>query len=776
MRRGIRAALAVAAWALPSVAAAAEVSASPLPPPRPEALVPAAPARAPLPPRRTFRLANASSPTGITGRMVTQTVEAPGRGNRGASGFGAGEEPVVLVADEVVYESKTGRVIARGNVQVFHGERTLTAPRIVYDSRTGTITAEGPIVLRDPSGATVFADFAELDEELREGLVKGARAVLGEDIRLSAVEARRVDERLSALSKAVYSPCRVCARRPTPLWRIRARRVIQDADTRRIYYRNATFDVLGVPVFWLPWFSHPDPRVERASGFLVPEFSHSSTYGYGIQVPYYWVIDDYSDFTFTPFFTTGDGPLALGEYRRAFAAGDLEVRFSGTSDDYTGENRFHGHVEAVGEFALADFGFGEGFRWGFNAVAVTDDGYLRRYDFSDEDRLTSELYLRRYRESGFFDLAALGFRSLRDEEPSGEIPAALPVFDFREEWGRPVAGGTLSVFASSEMLFREEGVDTSRFTLGADWEREALLPSGVALRGFAEVRGDLFVNDDFGSVEAATEVRLRPLAGIEVRYPLTAGSAGGATHVIEPVAQAVLAPWGLNGDQIPNEDSLATEFDETGLFDVSHFPGLDRAEEGPRLNLGVRYELFGAGPWRFDANLGRVIRAKEADEFSPGSGLDGIVSDWVGAWMVGYDPYVRIRQRMRLSGDLGITRNEIGAELTFWRADLDLSYIFLEADPLIEAPEDREEIIARGQFRLAPNWWLVGNLRRDLGNGEWVQAGGGIRFENECCRVELSVERDFTSAEDSPASTTVALEVRLFTLGNPGRLATDDGS
>ena len=298
--------------------------------------------------------------------------------------------PVALIADTVEYDTVTGRLTASGNVEIHYGERTLTADRIVYNSDTGRITAEGSIVLRDPSGATVFADFADLDAELRDGLVRGARAVMGENIRLSAAEARRVDARFNALSKAVYSPCKVCSDDPTPLWRIRARRVIHDEVEKRIHYQDATFDVLGVPVFWLPWFSHPDPTIDRASGFLVPEFRQSSTYGFGTRVPYYWVIDDTSDLTFSPLLTSGDGGVGVVEYRRAFGSGSFTTAGSLTFNDYQGSNELHGHIEARGEFDLVN-----DFKWGFDGIGVTDRGYLRRYDFSDEDRLTSELFVRR---------------------------------------------------------------------------------------------------------------------------------------------------------------------------------------------------------------------------------------------------------------------------------------------------------------------------------------------------------------------------------------------
>ena len=178
-----------------------------------------------------------------------------------------------MVADEIQFDSQAGTVTAVGNVEVYYGQRTLTADRIIYNDRTGKIRANGDLVLRDPSGATVFADAADLDADLKNGLVEGARSMLDQHTRLAAVEARRVDERYNTLSKAVYSPCKVCSDDPTPLWRIRARRIIHDEQEKVIHYENAYFDVLGVPVGWLPYFQHPDPSVKRASGLLFPEGS-----------------------------------------------------------------------------------------------------------------------------------------------------------------------------------------------------------------------------------------------------------------------------------------------------------------------------------------------------------------------------------------------------------------------------------------------------------------------------------------------------------------------
>ncbi|MEM1345787.1 MAG: LPS-assembly protein LptD, partial [Pseudomonadota bacterium] len=158
------------------------------------------------------------------------------------------DQPVTLLADRVEYDSDAGQVIAIGNVEVFFGQRTLTAARIVYDDNTRRIAAEGDIVLRDEDGTTIFADEADLDADLRDGLIKGAKALLDQQAKLAAVEGQRVDDRYNILNKVTYSPCDVCSDEPTPLWRIRARRVIHDQEDNVVHYESARLEVFGVPV------------------------------------------------------------------------------------------------------------------------------------------------------------------------------------------------------------------------------------------------------------------------------------------------------------------------------------------------------------------------------------------------------------------------------------------------------------------------------------------------------------------------------------------------
>ena len=670
------------------------------------------------------------------------------------------DTPVALIADQITVDSETGRVVAEGSVEVYYGDRTLTAQRIVYDDKTGRIAATGELVLRDKSGVTVFADAADLDADLVDGLVSGARSVMGEHTRLAAVEARRVDERYNTLSKAVYSPCKVCADDPTPLWRIRARRVIHDEEERIIHYEDATFDVLGVPVAWLPYFSHPDPTVKRTSGFLIPEFLNSSTFGYGLKVPYYWVIDEHSDLTFKPFFTTDDGLILDLEYRRAFTNGEIRVSGSATINDYLGSSRFLGHFDSEGTFKTAS-----GIEYGWDITVASDDAYLGRFDYDYGDRLTSEIFVRRYGDGGFFDLSGVYFQSLRDNEPAGDIPRAAPLFDGRYSIDEPLLDGRVGLIGSTYTLVRNRGRDVTRLTLGADWERQAVLNWGLSLTAFAEVRGDMFIFNDDPVAGSGTEARLTGQTGVEARFPLVSDTINGVTHMFEPVAQAIFAPYGGNGMAFPVEDSIVTEFDESNLIDRNRFSGLDSVEEGPRLNLMVRYERISNDGLGFDASVGRVFRVRPVNAFSTGSGLRDTSSDFVASWSASYDPYVQIRHRVRVDDTGAITRNEVASYFDIEPVDLSLGYLFYEADPSIGTATDREEVSGFVGVDLDENWSMTAYAQHDLVAGLFVQYGGGVKYANECCSVEVIVRRTNTASSNNPASTSIGLQVKLFTLG-----------
>ena len=115
--------------------------------------------------------------------------------------------------------------------------------------------------------------------------------------------------------------------------------------------------------------------------------------------------------------------------------------------------------------------------------------------------------------------------------------------------------------------------------------------------------------DDPVSPTASRSARL-PTASVELRWPLvrTTGRADARDRADRPGRST---PTTLGDqDDIPNEDSQLPEFDETNLFSLNRFPGLDRLETGLRANLGVSYTRYDPAGWSLGLTLGRVLRAE----------------------------------------------------------------------------------------------------------------------------------------------------------------------
>ena len=99
-------------------------------------------------------------------------------------------------------------------------------------------------------------------------------------------------------------------------WSIKAKEIIHDKEKKEIVYNNALLKIYNFPVLYFPKFFHPDPTVKRRSGFLQPQFNNSNLLGNSFSIPYFSVLADNRDFTFTPFIFENNLQMFQNEYRQ----------------------------------------------------------------------------------------------------------------------------------------------------------------------------------------------------------------------------------------------------------------------------------------------------------------------------------------------------------------------------------------------------------------------------------------------------------------------------
>ncbi len=670
-----------------------------------------------------------------------------------------------MTADNVSYNATTGILTASGQVLVIYNKTRMEAESISYNRNTGTIEAIGPLRITDPSGAIFMATTASLSADLSAGIIQEARLLLSNRFQISAAEIRRSSDRFNILYRTVGSTCTVNAANPVPIWQIRSARIIHDTEARRLYFEDARFEVLGLPIAFIPNLRLPDPSVQRATGLLYPQIISSDIYGYGIKVPYFVTFGDYADATFTPFATTSGAFLLEAEFRRRFPNGAINIH---------GAFALQGSANDSGDsFLKSDITFTlpSNFELFLDISLASDDAFMRRYGYDDADRLVNQVGLRRFDPNRFLEVSAIFFQSLRDDEVDAEVPFALPSINYRRTWEEALTGGRMGLNASTAGLIRISGRDVARLSASVDWRKDWAAPLGIRATTFAEIQGDIYrVWDDmlFGD---GLLFRLSPSIGADFSLPLSKATKSGALLVLSPVAQFIYTPEMALNDAVPNEDSLQVEFDETNLFGLSRFPGEDQIETGFRANVGVSYRRYDPSGWTIGVDVGQVFRANTSTQFSAGSGLSGKRSDILAAVSFELPPKYRLVSRLLVAPDAGIRRAETEIALDLNRLDLEATFVFLAADVVADSPIDRSEANIAMGYEISDNWFTSASLRRDLLGNENIYGEIGLVYANECVEVAVSLSRRFTTSNNVPPDTNFDVSVKLagFGGGTPRR-------
>ena len=680
--------------------------------------------------------------------------------------------PVSLSADEMQYNQNNTIVTAQGNVEISQTGKTLIADTVTYDRTNNKIGASGNVILHNSNGDVYFADKMEITGDLKNGMIEDFKAILADKSRFAAARADLVDDKTLTLNNAVYSPCKACEEDPTraPLWQIKAVKVVHNREEKIIEYSNAWMEFSGIPVMYIPYLSYPDPTVKRKSGLLPPSFGGSSDLGGIFKQPVFYVIDDHSDTTITPIIT-GNGENALaGEYRKRFADGSLSVDGSFSR---SAENNNLGHISAQTEFDID-----RTWRWGLDANRTWGDTYMRRYGFNRAATLTSRAYIEGFRGKNYAGVEALSFQGLSSADTPKTIPVVAPLAQFSHQGEAGKYGEYTSFDLNLASLTRESGTDSTRISAKAGWTLPYTAPKGDVYKLSATLRTDVFNVSDQPHTEEAdglydgTTYRVYPQVALDWRWPLAKRS-GTTSEIIEPMAQAIVGPYGGNSQKMPNEDSQDVNFNDSSLFSTNRFAGLDKVESGPRFNYGIKWGLYGDGGGSTNLMIGQSYRLSSDDTFNAGSGLEDNFSDFVGMVKVSPNSNFNMLYRTRVDkNSYEFHSSELGMNGNAYDFNYGINYAFFKRQAGSEFA-GREQINYSLGYNLTNNWNINYSGTDDLatGGGQRLQRTGLV-YDDECFTFDASFSRTFY--QDREIKPTDALMIRL-TFKTIGEVSADQG-
>ncbi|NBJ09837.1 LPS-assembly protein LptD [Microvirga arsenatis] len=605
---------------------------------------------------------------------------------------GSGQDRLLVDAKEIIYDNDRNTISAAGDVQMNYQGRTLQADRVTYDRNTGRVFAEGNARLTEANGTVATGDRFELTDDFRNGFIDSLRVVQttveqGRPLttRFTAPRAERAEGETTTFERGTYTACEPCKDNPErpPLWQVKAAKIIHNNSERTIYYEDASLELFGIPVAYLPYFWTPDPTVKRKTGFLSPRYIYSNTLGYGGSIPFFWAIAPNYDLTITPTFLSRQGLLGQVEWRHRLETGSYNIRAAGIdqaepeaflpSPFGPGDRDFRGSLETAGEFHINNH-----WRWGWDIALVSDKWFLTNYRIRSESlsnyyvkESVSTVYLQGQGDRSFFDARGYYFQTLSTFDWQKQQPVVAPVVDYNKRFTPSTIGGefaldvnvtslsreaaqfdplsrfnttsfgiarTCIVFDPSACLVRGISGSTSRASVTASWRREFIDPIGQVWTPFAYLRADSFWIDpdrkgyqnpnlaNFIDTDDDYLFRATPAIGLEYRYPFIASLGTSGQQILEPIAQVIARPNETRIGSLPNEDAQSLVFDDTSLFDWDKFSGYDRAEGGVRANLGLQYTVTGADNFYANVLFGQSYQLAGRNSFRQGDlanvGLD----------------------------------------------------------------------------------------------------------------------------------------------------------
>lgn len=672
----------------------------------------------------------------------------------GAAGPPDGENPAMLVADSV-FITPERTLVAEGNVEVFHGTTRLRARSIRFDQATDTLHIEGPIRIEDGDTMVIVADAAELDRELQDGLLSGARLVMDQQLQLAAVQMNRVSGRYTQLYKTAVTSCHVCEDGRPPLWQIRARRVIHDQQEQLLYFEDAQFRILDVPVLYLPRFRLPDPTLERSRGFLIPSLRTTSQLGTGVRVPYFFPLGDHRDLTLAPYISSSTRTLDY-RYRQVFRNGRINFEGAYTRDDIQpGDSR--GYLFGFGAFRLP-----RDFQLRFDVQLVSDDAYLADYGLPELDRLRSEIALIRVRRDTAFQVDLIHYQSLREDDDETDPSRLADVF-YQRRYFPEAIGGELRLSFDGHGHQRTSSVDIDgrdvlRTSADIDWRRSWIAAGGLRTDVEMGLSGDIFrIYQD--SAYPDDIVRATPRSAVTLRYPMSKSTGNGVSHYIEPMVQ--LGWRDVHGSDPPDDESRFVEFDQGNLLSLSRFPAPDRREDGPTLAYGLNWSRHAPTGWQAWATIGQVFRKTANPSFSDTSGLSGTSSSILVAGQLQHDSGLVLTGRGLIDNSLSMNKAEFRGSWNNDRLNLAGTYLWLGTDPVEDRDSPLSEMWFDGTYAINPSWSAGASLRYDISDDRATRAGLGVVYRNECVTVDLSVRRRYTSSSSIEPDTDIGFSISL---------------
>ena len=679
-----------------------------------------------------------------------------------------------LKTDQITYDN-TKQIVSSTKNSVLKDEdgNVVSMNMFQYQVEKNLFSTVGEIKIIDVNKNKYFFKELHVDTLKKEMIASDASALLDQntfgvnkenDPRFVANDVFMSKDK-STFSKGVFTVCQLKEGRCPP-WLLQAKKIVHDKIKKTIYYDHAILKFYDFPIFYFPKFFHPDPTVERQSGFLIPFFTNTTNSGTGFGLPYYWRISHDKDLTFTPKTYTNENVLFLNEYRQAYKNGFLTLDtsytqgYKNTSSTKTKGSRNHIFAELDFDFAQSDSYDSE---LSFKLQRTSNDTYFRVHDINtalvdaESTNLENEISYNFSKNDLYLNITGTVYENLRDKTNS-RYEYILPNILFGKSFFTEKFG---ILDFKSNALHKNYETNKHKTTITNDivWS-----PGNyITKKGFVNTIEGLLKNTNYkakNTTDFKNDSTVNELSGVlsfKSSLPMKKEETNWS-KIFSPTFMLRYAPGNMRN--LATED-LALNY--TNLFETNKTSVI---ENGLSAILGFDFTVNdidknGSEKQKLSISMGQVFSPEKNKDMPSKSSLDRQMSDVVGKINYNFSEIGNIGYKFSLDHNLNdINYSEIATSLNFGMVGFNLDY--LEEQNHV----GNENYINAGiSLNFNDNNKLSFETKKNFKTESTELYNISYQYKNDCLTAGLVYRREFYEDNDVEPKDTLMFKITFVPFG-----------
>ena len=496
------------------------------------------------------------------------------------------DQTATITADEIRSNNKTNIIDAKGNVLILNHDGTkVRADEITYEKQKQKVIANDNIIINDLEGNTYFLDNAITSDGLNYLEGNNVKARLVDDSRIVSKDILKKND-ITLLTDAEYTPCNEnnYIIKNCPGWKLKAKKIYQDAETKTVHYDHAKIYLFNIPFLYLPYFAHPDPSVNKRSGFLMPTIETDNNLGEKFSIPYFFNIAGNRDITFTPSLQSQANNFYSINYRELNDFGAINIDSSIDDNDDNKGTKNHIFIDADIENPYGDLQL---------AIKTSNnDTYLRKNKINQLTVHESGINFNKSTQNTYFNVITSSYKHLTIQD-TNQWEYIYPKVEYNIDNIR--IGKLEGKISLNNDFSYQKNLDESYASLASsqiNWsKRNFEQNTGLLFENEATLRV-VSISNDYKDKTDTENVRFFPQISSKISFPMFRSS-NSSNETLTPIIMPIIAPYNNYTDH--------KSITNSNLFSTNRSSSITESESGPRINFGI--EWFNSNKNNFDIKL-----------------------------------------------------------------------------------------------------------------------------------------------------------------------------